>query len=270
MSEGGCAAAGLAADERIEAAALAALHAAAGPALAARLGLDWRPIGSGAASIAAALPTAIVVNRALGLDGPKATRAAIAAYRAARVTRYFLNGVEGTAEAAASAEGLVPARGWRKFVRGRDEPVPDVAPPLPIREIAAGDGAAFGRLAAAAFDLGDAAGEWLARLPGSPGWQVFGAYDGDRLAAIGALFRLGDEAWTDWGATAPAWRGRGLQRALLARRVRLALEGGATTLRTCTGEAVAGEPQHSYANILRCGFREGRLRPNLAPPKPAT
>jgi GNAT superfamily N-acetyltransferase len=258
--------------DEIEAAALRALHAAADAGLRESLGLDWRAIGAGAASIAAALPaSAIVVNRALGLAGPDDLRQTVAAYRAAGAARFFINGAGQGDEAAFAAEaaalGLAPARGWRKFARGRAEPVPDAPAPFPIREIAAGQGADFGRIAAAAFDLGDAAADWLARLPGTPGWRVFAAFDGDRAVGTGAVFVAGDTAWTDWGATAPAARGRGVQLSLLAHRVRTALDMGVRELFTCTGEAVPGEPQHSYANILRCGFAEGVLRPNFAPPK---
>ncbi len=257
----------------IEAAALRSLYAAADPGLGTALGLDCRAIGAGTASIAAGLPaSAIVVNRVLGLAGPADLRHAVAACRAAGVPRFFVNGVgQGDAEAfaaEAAALGLLPARGWRKFARGRDAPVPDAPVPLPIAELAAGQGAGFGRIAAAAFDLGEAAEGWLARLPGQPGWRVFAAFDGDQPVGVGALFVAGDTAWTDWGATAPAARGRGVQLSLLAHRVRIALGMGVRRLFTCTGEAVPGEPQHSYANILRCGFAEGVLRPNFAPPKP--
>jgi GNAT superfamily N-acetyltransferase len=71
--------------------------------------------------------------------------------------------------------------------------------------------------------------------------------------------------WTDWGATAPDFRGRGLQRALLCHRLRLADGLGLVRVHTCTGAPAPGDPQHSYANILRCGFAETRLRANLAP-----
>jgi GNAT superfamily N-acetyltransferase len=260
--------------ERIEREALASLHAAADPATAARLRLGWREIGAGAASIAAGLPaSAIVVNRVLGLSTAGDLQEAVAAYRAAGVARFFVNGpVEdpgGAVAAEAAALGLMQTRGWRKFVRGREEPVPEVAAPFPIREIGPAEGPAFAAIVAAAFDLGAEAEPWLARLPGHDGWRVFGAFDGATLVGVGGLFRLGDAAWTDWGATDPRWRGRGVQRAVLAHRVRAALEGGARELHTCTGEAVPGEPQHSYANILRCGFREAALRPNFAPPKQA-
>jgi GNAT superfamily N-acetyltransferase len=259
--------------DEIEAAALRSLHAAADPNLRAALGLDCRAIGAGTASIAARLPaSAIVVNRVLGLAGPDDLRQAVAAYRAAGTARFFVNGAGQGDEAAFAAEaaalGLLPARGWRKFARGRDEPVPDAPTPFAIREIAAGQGEGSGRIAAAGFDLGDAAADWLARLPGQPGWRVFAAFDGDRPVGTGSIFTAGDTAWIDWDATVPSARGRGVQLSLLAHRVRTALGMGVRQLFTCTGEAVPGEPQHSYANIQRCGFAEGTLRPNFAPPKP--
>jgi GNAT superfamily N-acetyltransferase len=247
--------------EMMERAALESLHAAAPAALRGRLGLQWRRLGAGAVSVAAALPaSAIVVNRALGLD-PAAAAFATRVYARAGVRRYFVSG-------GAQPEGLVPVRGWRKFGRGRLAPVPAVSAPFPIRPLTPDDGPAFGALVAAAFDLGPQAAPWLACLPGAPGWTFLGAFSKGRLVGAGGVLRSGDHAWTDWGATAPAARGQGVQLSLLAARVRLALEGGARAVHTCTGEAVPGEPQHSYANILRCGFAEGDLRPNWAPPKP--
>lgn len=68
-------------------------------------------------------------------------------------------------------------------------------------------------------------------------------------------------------ATAPPFRGRGVQRAVLARRLRLADGLGLARVHTCAGEAVAGDPQHSCRNILRCVFTEGRLRGKRAPPR---
>jgi hypothetical protein len=58
-----------------------------------------------------------------------------------------------------------------------------------------------------------------------------------------------------------------VQRALLAHRCRQAEALGCRRVHTCTGEAVPGDPQHSYNNILRCGFRETYVRGNWAPPK---
>jgi GNAT superfamily N-acetyltransferase len=248
------------APETIERAALESLHRAADAALKARLGLDWREIGPGAMSLAAGLPaSAIVVNRAMGLD-PAGARAAVAAYRRAGVGRFFLNGTD------PGLPGIGPARGWRKFRRSLDGPMPSPRVVHEIRELGPADGPAFARIVCAAFDLGAAAEPWLARLTAAPGWRVFGVMgQGGEIAGAGVLFRLGDAGWTDWGATRPSSRGQGIQQALLAHRVRVAREMGLATLHTCTGEAVPGDPQHSYANILRTGFERAELRPNFAP-----
>lgn len=248
------------ASETIERAALQSLHRTADEALRAQLGLEWRDIGAGSLSLAARLPaSAIVVNRALGLD-PAGAREAVAAYGAAGVERFFLNGTD------PGLAGIGPARGWRKFRRNLAGPMPVPRSTHAIRELGPVDGPAFARIVCAAFDLGPAAEPWLARLPGAPGWRVFGAMDPDgEIAGVGALFRLGDAGWTDWGATRPSHRGQGVQAALLAHRVRVARDMGLATLHTCTGEAVPGDPQHSYANILRAGFEKAELRANFAP-----
>jgi GNAT superfamily N-acetyltransferase len=264
--------------EDLERAELEALHAAADPALAGQLRLALLPVADGVASIAAALPaSAIAVNRALGIGlerpvTPDTVRQVRDAYAAAGVARYFLQihpdaagaGVAAMCEAA----GLVRARGWQKFTRGADEPIPEPADDLEIREVGPDHGVAFARIVCDAFDISDAAVPWLARVPGRDGFRIFLAFVDGEPAGAGGLFLQGGAAWTDFGATAPAHRRRGVQRTLLAHRVREALRHGCERLHTCTGEAVPGDPQHSYNNIKRCGFRETYLRENWAPPKP--
>jgi hypothetical protein len=54
----------------------------------------------------------------------------------------------------------------------------------------------------------------------------------------------------------------------MAARIEHAVSLGARHLFTETGEAVEGDPQHSYRNILKAEFVETRLRANYAPPRP--
>ena len=138
---------------------------------------------------------------------------------------------------------------------------------LRIEEIGPAQGEAFGRIVCDAFDLGPLAVPWLARLPGRADWRVFMSFAGDEPAGAGALFIQGDVAWTDFGATAPAFRRRGSQAAVLARRVQCALDAGCREIFTCTGEEVPGDPQHSYKNIKKLGFEETYIRDNYAPPR---
>ncbi len=262
--------------EEIERAALEDLHDAAPPELRASLGIESRIIGSAFVSIASALPaSAIVINRAIGLgiqapETEDTIREIVEMYRAAGVTRYFVQ-VHPDAQPRQIGDwlrecGLERARGWQKFCRGRD-PVPEPRTDLTIREIGPSDGAASAAILSDAFDLGDEARPWLARLPARDRWHIFMTFDGEAPAGTGALFIDGDIAWTDFGATAPAFRRRGSQTALLRHRVQFALDHGCRQIFTCTGEAVPGDPQHSYSNILKAGFKEEYVRLNYAPPR---
>jgi hypothetical protein len=53
---------------------------------------------------------------------------------------------------------------------------------------------------------------------------------------------------------------------LLAARIDAARAAGAISLATETGERVPGEPDQSYRNIVRAGFREAYLRANWRSP----
>lgn len=262
--------------EEIERLALEDLHACVTPELRAELGIKGQVIGGGFVSVAASLPaSAIVINRAIGLglsipETEDTVRRVVEAYTAPGVARFFIQ-VHPEARPATlgqmlEARGLVKARGWQKFARGR-APVPPPRKDLQVRLIGAESALASAKITCDGFDLGDQAQPWLALLPTSDHWHVFMAFDGDQPAGTGAVFINGDTAWTDFGATAPAFRKRGAQSALLAARVEFALDNGCNQVFTCTGEDVPGDPQHSYSNIMRCGFKETYVRANYAPPR---
>jgi len=263
------------ASEEIERAALEDIHRSATPELRAELRIEGTAIGSAFVSIAAALPpSAIVINRAIGagLSAPETeatARKIVEAYRSAHVGRYFVH-VHPEASPPElpdwlGALGLRKVRGWQKFSRGR-QTVPAITTDLTIRRIGAEDAAAAAAILSDAFDLGDIARPWLERIPQIERWHVFMSFDGDVPAGTGSLYIDGDVAWADFGATAPAFRQRGSQSSLLRHRVQYALDHGCKQIFTCTGEAVPGDPQHSYSNILKAGFQEEYLRLNYAPP----
>jgi GNAT superfamily N-acetyltransferase len=251
-------------------------HAAATPALVEALGLQALSIGSAFVSVAARLPaSAIVINRTLCLGLAAAESEAtvaevVAAYRDAGVQRFFVHCHPDARPPQLGdwlvAAGLEKARAWQKFARGR-EALPELKTDLRIAEIGPEHGRAFGRIACDAFDLGDDAAPWLANLVGRPDWHVFMTFAGDEPAGAGALFVKDGIGALDFGCTAPRFRGRGSQTAVLNKRIERALDLGCLEIVTCTGVAVPGDPQHSYANIRRAGFRETYIRDNYAPPR---
>lgn len=262
--------------EWIEKRALADLNRAAlGAALPLRRAC--RDLGGVHVSAYGALPaTAIVVNRAIGLGlGEPADDDRlddlIGGYAAAGVARYFVH-LHPEARPAdlgdrLRARGLVPARAWVKFERGRDLP-PATPTRLEIRLAGPEDAMALGRIAAAAFDLGPEGHVFLASLVGRRNWHVFmSAMDG-KPAGCGALYVEDGVGWLDWGATSPSYRGLNGQSALLRQRILAAFDLGCRTIGTCTGEEVPNEPQISWRNITKMGFAPAYTRRNYAPPSP--
>ena len=108
---------------------------------------------------------------------------------------------------------------------------------------------------------------WLEALAGRPGWRLYLASDGDTPAAGAALYCRDGTAWLGVAATLPAYRGRGAQGALMARRIADAAAAGCRHIATETGEPVADEPNSSYDNMLRLGFRAIYSRANYILPK---
>jgi hypothetical protein len=103
---------------------------------------------------------------------------------------------------------------------------------------------------------------WIAALVGRPRWRAYLVRNGGEAIGGGLLYHDGDWAWLGMGATAPAHRGRGVQGAVMARRIRDAIAAGARHIATETGDPVAGERNDSLANMVRSGFRKVCSREN--------
>ncbi|SFC22086.1 GNAT family N-acetyltransferase [Tropicimonas isoalkanivorans] len=179
--------------------------------------------------------------------------------------RFFLSTDQAPEASVLEKAGLKPARGWRMFRRSTTLPLPNLAKQADIRPVEPRSAQGFARIVSDAFDLGDRARPWLESIPSAPGWHVFQAVEGGNVAGTGALYIRDGYAWTDFGATRPESRGRGIQKALLAHRIKVAQSKGCHTILTCTGEAVEGEAQISYRNIRALGFEEADLILNFAP-----
>ena len=86
-----------------------------------------------------------------------------------------------------------------------------------------------------------------------------------RAAAVGALFVHGDVGWLGIGATLPAYRRRGAQGALMARRIADGADLGCRWFASETGQDLPDKPNPSFHNMLRTGFRVAYHRPNYMP-----
>jgi GNAT superfamily N-acetyltransferase len=257
----------------LDAATMQLLYRFATPEERQAVGLVLQEIAG--ATVIASSEGDILVNRAIGLEQTDVAGldAIVEVFRDVGARRAFITVAEDTADPAIvshlQALGLPEGRPWRKFHRDMS-PEKDTETSsetdLTVREATVQDAAVVGRIIDNAFDippeLHPALGCQVGHANGdSDGWYVFVSHAGERIAGCGGLFVAGEHGWLTWGATDPAFRQRGSQQAVMAARLACARELGLRFLHTETGEAVPGDPQHSWNNILRAGFRPGaRLR----------
>lgn len=256
--------------ETVERAALASLHEAATPDVRERLGMRLERIGDAIASIVPGIDS-IIVNRVIGLGVERpASREDVERiadrYREAGVRRHLVH-LDASArpdelEGWIQAAGYGSYRAWVPFERRGQEPPSQSPSDLVVRPTTPEDAPEFGAIVADGFDLGEDGAPLIAGLTAHPAWRTYLTTDGDEIAGAAGLFVHDRAAWLDWAATRPEFRRRGSQTALLARRVADAVEAGCDVLFTETGEAVPGDPQHSYHNIEAAGFEAGRPRAN--------
>lgn len=262
----------VAAADEVEALALADLVDAAPPELARECGLVVEAAGRARIVSATGLPS-ILFNRAVGLDGGDLVllSRALRHYHARGVGRFYLQ--LGPAARAPSVAVFLRSHGverrpmaWDKLVRLAGP----IAPlDLTVRPARAREADTCGRLLALALGAGERAAPIFAAVIGRPRWHVFAAVDPhDRPIAAGALFVNGAIGSLAFAAVDPAHRGRGAQRALIARRATAAAELGCGWLTAETGQPMPGAPSPSHRNLVASGFEIALRRDNYAPIDP--
>lgn len=260
--------------ERLERAAVRDLMLAPPAEVRRELGLEASEQG-GALVLRARGVDSLLFNRVIGwgVQAPvcdDVVRGTLDGYGEAGIERFFVHVHPGSAgtELRRRLEALGLRRyprSWIKLVRGQ-------APPRPARcsfEIVparAEHASAVGRLLADAFDVPPPGRLLYESLVRREGWHVYVALDGETVAAAGTLFVQAELGYLACAATAPSYRGRGAQSALIEHRIAVALEHGCVALVTETGEEVEGERNPSQDNLERAGFRVVASRDNYALP----
>lgn len=246
---------------------------AAGPEFSAQLGLAAVPAADGIALRAAGLP-GFLFNRAFGfgfdapLDEPELERI-LASYRG--IPQFSIQPCP-FADPPATRRWL-DARGhrayfnWVKWIRTTDDP-PAAAADVRIERIGRDHASLFAELAAALFSL-PSTKSWTERVVGRPNWTHYVAFDGDTPVAIAALFVHAEAANLISAGTIESHRGRGIQRALIARRIRDAAAAGCRWAVVETADDRPDRPSPSFRNQGRAGFRLLYRRPSHIWPDPA-
>lgn len=152
--------------------------------------------------------------------------------------------------------GLSKGHSLVKLYRN-DRPVAPAPTTLRVGEITDADTEAWAAVQIEAFEFDDPdhrMAEMLASFKDVDGATGYAAWDGDELVATGVLYVDGDACELVSAATKPAYRGRGAQSALLARRARDAVARGCRSLFVETGKPAPGDRNQSLENLQRAGF----------------
>ena len=254
--------------EPIEAAAAVSIHRAASSELASMVGIRVTRLGKASAIVASAADT-IQLNRVmnLGVEEP-ASETLLKKFQDV----YHGTGVSFAVQLSPAAQppelprwleehGFQRRDDWVKMYRGTEPPA-DVPTELRIEQIGIEHALAFGEIACDVYHMPEVMQPWLASLVGLPDWRHYMAFDGDAPAAIGTMYIKGNIAWLGIDGTLRAYRRRGAQGAIMARRVRDAIAMSCQWIVIETGAETPQNPNSSFHNMLLNGFKVAYVRPN--------
>ncbi len=167
-----------------------------------------------------------------------------------------------------AARGLKPSRNWAKMYRG-NEPTPVIPTDLRVETIGKDQADAFADVVLATFEMPSVLRPLVKGIVGQPGWHNYLAFDGGKPVAAAAMYVKGEVAWLGFDGTLKTHRKRGGQAALQACRIEAGRALGCKWFVTETGEDTPEDPNPSYHNMLRTGFKLAYLRKNYVHQPPA-
>jgi len=255
--------------ERAEMEALASVTIQAPPEIAKELGLHFVS-DEGVIMTLAREADVLALNRIVGLGvETRSTRdqlvRLVAIARERGTKRLFVQLAPGhepdSCPEWVEAEGGKAYNRWVRLWR-KVENFPEVRTDLRIEQLTVGDAQRSGEIVAESFGMPISLAPWFASIVGRPGWTHFGAFDGAELVGSGAIYANRAVGWLGFAATLTAYRGRGIQGALIRRRVEVARGLGCKWVITETAEQTGDHSAPSYRNMIRYGFTEAYFRQN--------
>ena len=126
---------------------------------------------------------------------------------------------------------------------------------LPICDLTAEHGDQFVHLVSTVFHMPADFVRHYTRFIERAGWSILGAFDGATLVAVGGLYLEDNHAYLCFGATHENYRGRGLQKALISKRIAKARDRRASFLSASVASEATGASGPSFRNLRQAGFR---------------
>ena len=167
-----------------------------------------------------------------------------------------------------TARGFEKRRRWVKLWRSLHEPpgfeLRDMAPF--IDAVRPKDATTWARTLAAGFGFPEDLTKWFAPLVRRDEWRCYLAYVKGEVAGAGLMHMANRAAELTMGCALKPFRGKGVQGALIERRLSDAYKEGARIAVCEAAEDVPGKPNPSLHNLLRLDFQEAYKRENYQKP----
>ncbi|WP_312930909.1 GNAT family N-acetyltransferase [Agrobacterium cavarae] len=162
------------------------------------------------------------------------------------------------------AKGLLEyGVGWAKLVY--DGSSANLSEPNSIRtrHVHIEEAVLFGSMVCKGFNFPSTLTRLWSAIVGKVGWSCFFALDGDNPVGTATMYQSGTYAWLGGGTTLPEFRNRGIQKALIKSRIEHGLCNGVSTFAVETLAPAEGEPNISFDNLRKVGFRHAYHRKNF-------
>jgi len=232
--------------------------------------------GEGSAVLlrSSAVPSALVVNRVLGLGAGEPLDEArldrfLACYGdagfgieigAALCTPGVLAWLKGRRFRRLAQSQMMACETARAQVAGRYDKWAQQSG-LRIERVGPEQGAVVSALCCENFKVPAAVGELVRAGPSGPGWRRWLAFDGE-LPVGASLSHVGEGiGWCGWTSVSPSHRGRWIHAGFVARQFDDAFEAGCRWITTDTALGTRERPDPVRLNLKRFGFFDIYLRP---------
>ena len=253
-------------EEAIEVKAFVDLYNVSPATLKSEEHFECLPINRGCAISLPSAP-AIGLNRVLGLSSVKDLEEAYG-WMIGKTGHRFLQVNIDKASAGTKdwilAKGLLEyGVGWAKLVY--DGSSANLSEPNSIRTrlVHVEEAALFGSMVCKGFNFPSTLTRLWSAIVGKVGWSCFFALDGDNPVGTATMYQSGTYAWLGGGTTLPEFRNRGIQKALIKSRIEHGLCNGVSTFAVETLAPAEGEPNISFDNLRKVGFRHAYHRKNF-------
>lgn len=159
------------------------------------------------------------------------------------------------------SRGYTYSNSWVTFYRD-SSPVISRGTDLQIKEINKNQAAEFAYMLSEVFAFPHEFDDIAASSIGENAFVSYMAFDGSKPAGSAGVYIIDDSAYLSFANVLPEYRRRGIQGELLRLRIDAARSRGVKWIFVDTGEDSEENPNPSYWNMLRHGFRLLYHRPN--------